>query len=155
MAPLLFLLGAALVHYGILPLALGFFLNMEEEGAARITMLPRVSEYLSLAMTLIIAFGISFQLPVLLGLLARAGLVTAESLARARKYAVIGIFAAAAILTPPDIVSQLGLALPTLLLYEISILAARWNARRENASKDSEQDKDSGTRKTNPSCESF
>ncbi len=125
LAPLLFLMGAALVYFGVMPLALAFFLGMEQTGDAPITMLPRVSEYLSLVMTLVIAFGLAFQLPVILGLLARAGFLRAEDLRGGRKYAIVGIFAFAALLTPPDIVSQIALALPTLLLYEISILFVR------------------------------
>ncbi len=125
-APVLFVMGGALVYGVIMPLALAFFLNMEASSATRvIEMVPRVSEYLDLTILLILAFGICFQLPVVIGLLARAGLVTPEGLARARPYAVVGIFAVAALLTPPDIISQIGLAVPTLLLYEVALLAAR------------------------------
>ena len=131
-APLLFLAGAALVYFGIMPLALSFFLSMEAESAVReIEMLPKVSEYLELVMLLMIAFGLCFQLPVVIALLARAGLVTAKGLAKARPYAIVAIFAAAALLTPPDIVSQIGLALPTLLLYEIALWAAYLMEKKE------------------------
>ena len=93
-------------------------------------MLPRVSEYLSLIMILIFAFGLCFQLPVVLILLAKAGIVSAASLRTGRRYAIVGAFVAAAILTPPDIPSQIGLAIPTILLYELSIWAVRIVERR-------------------------
>ncbi len=131
--PILFVMGAALVYFIVMPLALGFFLSLEqgpEEGRAVIELLPKVNEYLGLIMTLIFAFGLVFQLPVVLTLLARAGLVDAAGLQRRRKYAVVLAFVAAAVLTPPDPVSQLGLAVPTLLLYELSIQAVRLVERR-------------------------
>ncbi len=126
--PVLFLIGAALVYFMIIPMAMWFFLSMEQtggDGIASIQHLPKVSEYLGLIMTLIFAFGIVFQLPVAITLLARAGLVTTEGLADKRKYAVVIAFVAAAILTPPDPLTQIGLAVPTILLYEVSIFAAR------------------------------
>lgn len=125
--PILFLVGALLVYFLVMPIAMQFFLSMEQSGAgqARIQLVARVSEYLGLIMTLILAFGICFQLPVVLTLMARAGLVGSEALVSKRKYAVILVFVAAAVLTPPDPVSQIGLALPTLLLYEVSILMVR------------------------------
>ena len=132
--PILFVLGAALVYFLIMPLALGFFLSMEQAGdvgKATIELLPKVNEYLSLVMTLIFAFGLVFQLPVALTLLARAGLIGSDTLKTKRKYAVVMTFIAAAVLTPPDPISQLGLAIPTLLLYEVSIQAVRMvEARR-------------------------
>ncbi len=124
--PILFMLGASLVYFLIMPLAMSFFLGMQQTGSeqqAAISLLPRVSEYLSLIMTLIFAFGLCFQLPVVLTLLARAGMTSADGLRNKRKYAIVGTFVVAAFLTPPDPVSQLGLAVPTLLLYELSILA--------------------------------
>ncbi|MFP1632475.1 twin-arginine translocase subunit TatC [Zhengella sp. ZM62] len=127
-SPLLFLLGAALVYSFFMPMVMWFFLAMEQtggEGQVDISLLPKVSEYLSLIMTLIFAFGLVFQLPVVTTLLARAGLATSEGLKEKRKYAIVFAFIAAAILTPPDPVSQIGLALPTILLYEISIYTAR------------------------------
>jgi sec-independent protein translocase protein TatC len=125
--PILFVLGGALVYFVVMPLAMGFFLSMQQTGDAevQIQLTARVSEYLSLIMTLIFGFGLCFQLPVLLTLLARAGLATSEGLKAKRKYAVVGVFAVAAFLTPPDPISQIGLALPTLLLYELSILSVR------------------------------
>jgi len=126
--PLLFLLGAALVYYFFTPMVMWFFLSMEQtgtDGQAAIQLLPRVSEYLSLIMTLIFAFGLVFQLPVVATLLVRAGITSADGLASKRKYAIVMAFIAAAILTPPDPMSQIGLALPTILLYEVSIFAAR------------------------------
>lgn len=126
--PILFAAGAGLVFFLVMPLALQFFLSMEQEGGAgraSIELLPKVNEYLGLVMTLIFAFGLVFQMPVVLTLLARAGLVSSDTLKTKRKYAIVLTFVAAAVLTPPDPISQLGLAIPTLLLYEVSIQAVR------------------------------
>ena len=135
--PILFLLGSCLVYFLIMPLATQFFLSLEQtggDGVAEIQNLQAVGSYLSLIMTLIFAFGLVFQLPVAITLLSKAGLVEADTLAGKRKYAILLAFVAAAVLTPPDPVSQLGLALPTILLYEISIFAARYieKKRRED-----------------------
>jgi len=124
--PILFFLGGALVYYLIMPLAINFFLSFESSGLA--TNLPiqleaKVNEYLSLIMKLIFAFGLSFQLPVVLSLLARVGFIDSEFLKTRRKYVVVIIFAAAAILTPPDPITQIGLAIPLLILYELSIFS--------------------------------
>ena len=126
--PTLFLLGGMLVYYLVMPLAIKFFLTFET--SIQVTSLPiqleaKVNEYLSLIMRLIFAFGISFQLPVLLSLLARVGFVDSEYLKKRRKYVVIIIFAVAAILTPPDPITQIGLGIPLLILYELSILSVK------------------------------
>lgn len=126
--PILFALGACLVYFLIMPLAMGFFLGFEQtgdDGRVAIELLPRVSEYLGLIMTLIFAFGFVFQLPVVLTLMARVNLIGSDTLTTKRKYAVVIAFAMAAILTPPDPISQIGLALPTLVLYEISIYCVK------------------------------
>ena len=124
--PALFLLGGMLVYYLIMPLAIKFFLSFET--SANISSLPiqleaKVNEYLSLIMKLIFAFGLSFQLPVVLSLLARIGFIDSKFLKERRKYVVIIIFTAAALLTPPDPVTQIGLAIPLLILYELSIFS--------------------------------
>jgi sec-independent protein translocase protein TatC len=133
--PILFLIGAALVYFVAMPLAMTFFLSMQETGedGVQIVLTAKVSEYLSLIMMLIIGFGICFQLPVLLTLLARAGLVSSDTLKYYRRHAILGVFVVAAVLTPPDPVSQVALALPTLLLYEVSIRAVRMVEKRRAA----------------------
>ena len=128
LTPILFFLGGMLVYYLIMPLAIKFFLSFESTGLS--TNLPiqleaKVNEYLSLVMKLIFAFGISFQLPVVLSLLARVGIVDSEFLKKRRKYVVVIIFAAAALLTPPDPITQIGLAIPLLILYELSIFSVK------------------------------
>lgn len=126
--PIFFVLGAALVYFAVTPMAMHFFLGMQQsgEGTAQITLQTRTSEYLSFIMTLILAFGVCFQLPVILTLLARIELVNTAQLAKGRKYAIVGILAVAAFLTPPDPISQIGLSLPMYALYEFSILSVRW-----------------------------
>ncbi len=126
--PILFLIGTCLVYFLIMPLATQFFLSQQQiggEGQATIENLQAVSTYLGLIMTLIFAFGIVFQLPVVITLLAKAGLTSSQWLAEKRKYAVLLIVIAAAILTPPDPISQLGLAIPAYLLFEVSIYMAK------------------------------
>ena len=135
--PVLFMAGAALVFFFIMPVALKFFASFEwsggEQNKASITMLPRVSEYLSLTMTLILAFGVCFQLPVILTLLGRIGVVSSDQLKKGRKYAVVGVVTIAAVFTPPDPFSQLGLAIPMCLLYELAIAAVRSIEKRREA----------------------
>ncbi|UCH76138.1 MAG: twin-arginine translocase subunit TatC [Rhodospirillales bacterium] len=134
--PVLFFLGAAFVYYVVMPVAWNFFLVYGENlggaigdpgsgGDVRIELEARVSDYLALSMRLIFAFGISFELPVVITLLARAGMATSRGLRQKRRYAIVLAFVAAAILTPPDPLSQIGLALPIILLYELSIISAR------------------------------
>lgn len=129
--PILAVIGASLVYYGVMPLALRFFLAMQEtgEGGVQIEMVTRVSEYLGLIMTLLLAFSVCFQLPVVLTLLARIELVNTDMLKKWRKYAMVILLTLAAFLTPPDPISMAGLALPLLLLYEVSILSVRWVER--------------------------
>ena len=132
--PVLFLLGGFLVYYLVMPLAIKFFLSFETSGSN--TTLPiqleaKVNEYLSLIMRLIFAFGISFQLPILLNLLARIGIVNSEYLKSRRRYVIVIIFAFAAILTPPDPITQVGLAIPLLLLYEVSIFTVKFIEKKK------------------------
>ena len=132
--PVLFILGASMVYYIVTPLAWNFFIGFETaagDGALAIEIEPRISEYLSLIMRLIFAFGLAFELPVILLLLVRAGLMAPETLAEKRKVAIVIAFVAAAILTPPDVVSQLLLALQSIALYEISIIGARMIAPKD------------------------
>ena len=134
--PILFILGGFIVYYLIMPLAIKFFLGFEtvaEPGVIAIELEAKVNEYLSLIMRLIFAFGISFQLPVILSLLARIGIINSEYLRERRKYFVVIIFAMAAILTPPDPITQIGLALPLLLLYELSIFTVKFIEKKEDA----------------------
>jgi sec-independent protein translocase protein TatC len=139
--PVFFAAGALLVYFVVMPNLLTFFIGMQqakEPGRAQIELLPKVSEYLSLIMTLIFAFGITFQMPVVLTLLGNVGIIGSDFLKRQRRYAVVLVFVVAAVLTPPDIFSMLALAVPGMLLYELSIISVRMIEKRraEAAAKD-------------------
>ncbi len=139
--PILFVIGGAIVFFIVAPLAVRFFLSMQQTGDVDIQLMPKVSEYLHFIMTLILAFGLCFQLPVLLTLLARAGMVSSQWLRQQWRYAIVLIFVVAAFLAPPDIASQVALAIPTLLLYELSIFAVKIVERQHAA----EAKSDAGT----------
>ena len=127
-SPVLFVMGAALAYYFIFPVAWSFFLRFQNPvgaGGLPIVLEARVSEYLDLVMKLVFAFGVAFQLPVALSLLAKVGIVSSKGLKRYRRYAIVGMFIIAAVLAPPDIITQCGLALPLIALYELSIIAAK------------------------------
>lgn len=141
--PVFFVLGAAVVYFVAMPILIKFSMGLAHtasaSGPATIELMPKVSEYLSLIMTLIFGFGLCFQLPVVLTLLARAGIVTSATLRSGRRFAIVGICAVAAVLTPPDAISMVIMALPTVLLYEFSIWAVAWVEKQE-AAKAAERD---------------
>lgn len=144
--PILFFAGGALVYYFIFPLAWSFFLSFESVGGAGalpIQLEAKVDQYLSLVMRLIFAFGLCFELPVIMTLLGRVGMVTSKGMKEKRKYAIVLAFVAAAVLTPPDVISQIGLALPTMLLYEISIYSVKMvEKKRGDVDEDDDEDDD-------------
>lgn len=143
--PILFFAGGAFVYYFVMPVAWQFFIDQgveAGEGRMAIEAVPRVGEYLSLVMRLIFAFGISFELPVVISLMAKAGMVSSKGLKEKRRYAVVLAFVAAAVLTPPDPLSQIGLALPIIVLYEISIICTRLIEKKRGNSSDEDDDDD-------------
>ncbi|OBQ80269.1 MULTISPECIES: twin-arginine translocase subunit TatC [unclassified Mesorhizobium] len=159
-SPILFLMGASLVYFFFTPMVMWFFLAMQQVGTndqVQISLLPKVSEYLSLIMTLIFSFGLVFQLPVVTSLLTRVGLLSSQALAEKRKWAIVIAFVVAAVLTPPDPMSQIGLALPTIVLYEVAIFTSRLIERsreRDRLARDRQEEADSAVAGKTPDAPS-
>jgi sec-independent protein translocase protein TatC len=147
-SPILFLMGASLVYFFFTPMVMWFFLAMQQAGTndqVQISLLPKVSEYLSLIMTLIFSFGLVFQLPVVTSLLTRVGMLSSKALAEKRKWAIVLSFVVAAVLTPPDPMSQCGLAIPTIILYEVAIWSARMIERSQERERLAREARESGS----------
>ncbi|MEZ2332997.1 twin-arginine translocase subunit TatC [Mesorhizobium sp. RCC_202] len=147
-SPILFLMGASLVYFFFTPMVMWFFLAMQQAGTndqVQISLLPKVSEYLSLIMTLIFSFGLVFQLPVVTSLLTRVGMLSSKALAEKRKWAIVLSFVVAAVLTPPDPMSQCGLAIPTIILYEVAIWSARMIERSQERERQAREARESGS----------
>ncbi|HEY4192591.1 MAG TPA: twin-arginine translocase subunit TatC [Mesorhizobium sp.] len=155
-SPILFLMGASLVYFFFTPMVMWFFLAMQQAGTddqVQISLLPKVSEYLSLIMTLIFSFGLVFQLPVVTSLMVRVGMLSSKALAEKRKWAIVIAFIVAAVLTPPDPMSQIGLALPTIILYEVAIWTARMIERTREKDRVAKEARDAAEEATEKEAE--